>query len=92
MSIKAMSWAWEQDVPLTAKFILVTLCDHYNEDEGAAWMSQKTLARRTGYARETINRALKELEEDHRLIESTQRTRDDGGWSSKSYALRRSHG
>jgi hypothetical protein len=87
MSIKAMSWAWEQELPPTAKFILVTLCDHYNEDEGAAWMSQKTLAKRTGYNRDTVNRALRDLEEKHKLINSVQRFRQDGSKSSKWYTL-----
>lgn len=89
MSIKAMSWAWERDLPPAPKFVLVTLCDHYNEDEGAAWMSQKTLAKRTGYSREAVNRALRDLEEKHRLIDSVRRFRKDGGESSKWYTLRR---
>ena len=62
MSIKAIAWAFEQDVPPTTKLVLLKLADNAN-DEGLCWPAQSTLSRHTGLARETVNRHVKKLEQ-----------------------------
>lgn len=87
MSIEAIAWASRQDLPPRDKFVLVALCDHYNRDQRAAWMKQATLAKWTGYNRETVVHALQALEHEHGLIESETRRYDDGRNASKVYRL-----
>lgn len=87
MSIEAIAWASRQDLPPRDKFVLVALCDHYNRDQQAAWMKQATLAKWTGYNRETVVHALQALEHEHGLLESETRRYDDGRNASKVYRL-----
>lgn len=67
------------------KFVLMALADYANDDM-EAWPKQETLAEWTCFTRETINRALKALEESG-FISSRQRYRDDGGFRTKKYKL-----
>lgn len=61
MSIRAIAWAFEQDVPPTSKLVLLKLADNAN-DEGWCWPAQSTLARHTSLTRETVNRHISKLE------------------------------
>lgn len=68
------------------KFVLMALADYANDD-GLAWPSYRSLVEWTCLGRKTIYRSLQELEEAG-FITSTQRTRENGSWTSKQYALR----
>lgn len=61
MSIKVMSRVWEMDLPAKDKLILLALADCAN-DEGTAWPSVATLARKCGCDQRTIQRNLRDLE------------------------------
>lgn len=82
-----MTWAWSLDLPPRDKFVLVALCDYYNDDQQAAWMKQGTLAEKTGYARCTVNAALQALEHQHGLITSEARSYPDGRRASNTYRI-----
>jgi Fe2+ or Zn2+ uptake regulation protein len=64
MSIKAVSWAFDQriDDPL-AKLVLIAVADHINESTGDAWPSVERLEQMTCASRRTVLRKLKLLEE-----------------------------
>jgi DNA-binding transcriptional regulator YhcF (GntR family) len=63
MSIKAVGWAFEQQIkdPL-AKLVLIAVADHINESTGNAWPSVERLAHMTCASRSTVLRKLKLLE------------------------------
>jgi biotin operon repressor len=62
MSIRAIDWAFRQDVsPSNAKFVLVKIADNAN-DEGECWPSQSTIAKHTNLQRQTVNRHIQTLE------------------------------
>ena len=64
MSIKAVSWAFDQQIddPL-AKLVLISVADHINESTGDAWPSVERLEQMTCASRRTVLRKLKLLEE-----------------------------
>jgi len=64
MSIKAVSWALEQDVsdPI-AKLVLIGLADRYNDERGIAWPAIKWLAIAGSCSDRTVTRKLSKLEE-----------------------------
>ena len=65
MSIKAVSWAFDQQIddPM-AKLVLIAVADHINESTGNAWPSIERLEYMTSASRRTVQRKLKKLEED----------------------------
>jgi hypothetical protein len=62
MSIKVMSRVWEQPLPAMQKLVLLAIADCAN-DEGLAWPSIATLARKSGASERTVQRHIRELEE-----------------------------
>ena len=64
MSIKAVSWAFDQQIddPL-AKLVLIAVADHINESTGDAWPSVERLEYMTCASRRTVLRKLKLLEQ-----------------------------
>jgi len=62
MSVKAMTWAWEQDLanPGT-KLILVALADHA-DGNGVCWPGHELVAEKTGLSRQTVVVNIKLLE------------------------------
>ena len=63
MSIKAVGWAFDQQIkdPL-AKLVLIAVADHINESTGDAWPSVERLEQMTCASRSTVIRKLKLLE------------------------------
>lgn len=74
MSIRAISWAFDAEVPPTTKLVLLKLADNSNDD-GYCWPSQSTIARHTGLTRETINRHIRKLRHEG-LVEIRHRMED----------------
>ena len=64
MSIKAVSWAFDQQIddPM-AKLVLIAIADHINESTGNAWPSIERLEHMTSASRRTVQRKLKLLED-----------------------------
>lgn len=61
MSIRVMSAVWEMDLPAKSKLVLLALADCAN-DEGLAWPSIATIARKCGCDQRTVQRNLRDLE------------------------------
>lgn len=62
MSIKAMSWVWEESPASgAALLLLLAIADHAADDGSNAYPSIKTLMRKTRMSRSSVFRALKEL-------------------------------
>tara|TARA_R110002110_G_scaffold87307_17_gene227705 strand:+ start:698 stop:1333 length:636 start_codon:yes stop_codon:yes gene_type:complete len=86
MSIKAMNWAWEQNLlSPTSKIILLKLADT-SDDSGVCWPSIGLLADSCGVSRRTIQRHLLEFIDDKLLI-VTKRTRPNKSQTSNFYKL-----
>jgi len=87
MSVKAIFWSFEQNIPGVEKWVLVGIANYYNDDQQAAWMKQGTLANFVKMDRGTVNRALQRLEHEHKLIRTEQRRYPDGRNAGKTYRL-----
>jgi hypothetical protein len=61
VSVRAMAWAWEQDLPEGDKLLLMALADHA-DDEGFCWPGQESLGRKIGRSERTVRERLKRLE------------------------------
>jgi hypothetical protein len=69
MSVKAVTWAFEQRLKPSVKMVLLALCDYAGE-HGEAYPSIKTLELKTSLERKAIFRSLKFLK-DGQYIEDT---------------------
>jgi hypothetical protein len=69
MSIRALDWAFKQNVQPLHKFVLVALADYAN-DRGLAYPSIQTLTRKTNLSRSSILRALSSLCEKQVLTDT----------------------
>jgi hypothetical protein len=72
-----MSWIFrdsEEKIP-GRRLVLLALADHAHDDGRCAWPSVQTIARKTRMSRRGVQKALRELEKEGRIV------RD--GWSSK---------
>lgn len=45
MSIQAVAWALEQDLPARPKLVLVSICNHADHTNGYAWLRSDTIAK-----------------------------------------------
>jgi DNA-binding transcriptional regulator PaaX len=85
MSNKAITWAFEQDLPTIDKFVLVVLAD-YADEAHSCYPGQQRIATNTGASVSTVRRALARLER-HGLILRERRRRKDGSRTSDRYLL-----
>ena len=84
MSIRAVSWALEQQIndPI-AKLVLIGIADRYNDDRGYAWPSVAWLATAASCSRRTVQRKVGWLEEEGYLT----RQISDLGTETNHYGL-----
>lgn len=62
--MKAYRWARSlRGLTGTEKAVLICICDHYNDKEGAAWPSISRIAKETCWNTRTVSRATKSLKE-----------------------------
>lgn len=81
-----MNWAYEQDVPLNEKFLLVTLAD-FADEKHSCYPGQEMLAKRISASVSTVRRLLKSLAEKQ-LIEIETRYPDGAaGRKTNRYRL-----
>lgn len=65
MSVKIMSMVFEnQELSSTQKLVMLALADHANDEGKSIYPSQSTLSRKTGLARGTVNKHIKDLIEN----------------------------
>ena len=80
MSVKLMSTAWDMDLPMGQKMLLLALCDHAN-DEGVCYPSQEKLAQKCSMGERTVISHIQWLEK-HGILsrerrQNTQRRKSD---------------
>lgn len=73
MSVKVMSWVWEQDLPTTKKMLLLAIADHADDYGENAWPTKGRLAKKVGVEPNRIRQLLRELEADHWIETIRQR-------------------
>lgn len=61
MSVRAMAWAWEQELPEGEKLLLMAVADHA-DDSGICWPGQENLGKKIGRSERTVRRRLTKLE------------------------------
>lgn len=85
MSVRATTWAWEQQIPPNGKILLVALADHAHDNGENSWPSVATLCTKTGLSRSTVQRLLTSLLNEG--IISVQRAGGVDGKTPTVYAL-----
>ena len=78
MSFRMVNWAYEQDLPPSPKFLLVTLADKA-DDNGTTAAGVDFLAYETGISTRTVIRHLKQLEEMDLLHKERREYKGFGG-------------
>ena len=86
MSLKRIATAIECDLPSSEKLVLILLANNAKDEDGTCFPSQKYLARKSGFARGTVNGIIKRLKESG-FIEIVHQYRDDGGLRANSYTV-----
>lgn len=81
MSVKAMTWAWEQDLKPGPKFVLVALADH-SDGQGICWPGHELIAEKCGLSRQTVLEHVAMLERDGYVI--SEHSRDGRGRHAKA--------
>lgn len=85
MSIEAMNWAWEQNLPPGSKLVLMALADNA-DDQGYCWPKIKTIAAKCCVSERTAQRTVKDLL-DSGLLKVSARFNATGGQISNGYTL-----
>lgn len=85
MSVKALTWAFDQPIAGNEKVVLLALADHANE-HGVCWPSISLLMQRAHVGERTVQRAIQSLE-DAGFITRERRQRENGGDTSNLYRL-----
>ena len=85
MSVRAMAWAWRQQLSGPEKLVLMALADHADED-GICWPGNAHIARKCNLSQRSVQRHVKNLI-DNGYMTSNRRFRDTGGQTSNRYAL-----
>ena len=67
MSVYYSAAAWDADLEVTAKLVLLALADWANDD-GLCWPSVAALVARTGVSDRTVQRTLRGLAEDGYVV------------------------
>ncbi|KWB54201.1 conserved phage C-terminal domain-containing protein [Burkholderia ubonensis] len=75
MSFQAMTWAVEQDLPALQKLVLLMLANCCNSRTGRCDPSHDTLAKECGMSRDSVRRAIAEIEKKG-LIEIRRQTQN----------------
>jgi hypothetical protein len=86
MSVMAMTWAWEQNIPAPSKLVLMALADHA-DDSGRGWPGINRIASKCGMSRRTVQRHITALSEQQLIAVDRQRRRDNGSQTSNIYQL-----
>lgn len=85
MSVKATTWAWEQDVNMAEQLTLLALAD-FADEKGVCWPSKELLMQRSKLSRRGLMSCLKRLA-DAGLISVQQWHRENGSSTSNYYQL-----
>ena len=78
MSIKALNWAWSQDLKTGPKFALVALAD-YADADGCCWPAYGVLADKCGMSERSVKGHIQALEAAGYLVKTHRRNADKQG-------------
>jgi hypothetical protein len=84
MSVEASRYVWGLDLDSRDKMVALCIADHYNNKEGCAWPSTRTIEQRTGLSRRTVFRSIAALI-DEGVITADNRHRGNGSQQSNAY-------
>ena len=85
MSIKAMTWVFDLELPPTPKLVLLVLADHA-DDKGFCFPGAATISRRASVSERTLTRVLADLEAKGYIARS-RRHLSNGNRTSDGYVL-----
>ena len=86
MSVRAMTWAFEQPLAGNHKVILLVLADHHDDERGICFPSVGRIAQRAHISESTVVRCLRDLETAGYLTRQ-ERFTPEGRQMSTLYAL-----
>ena len=86
MSLKRIAAAIDCDLSSSEKLVLILLANNAKDEDGTCFPSQKYLAKKSGFARGTVNGIIKRLQASG-FIEIVHQYRDDGGLRANSYTV-----
>lgn len=86
MSIRAIAWAWKQEIPGMAKLVLLTLADHHNDETQQCNPRTKRIADKAGLSPRNVHKQLAALK-DMGLISIEHNYREDGSLTASDYTL-----
>lgn len=85
MSLKALTWAFDQELKPDLKIVLLALAD-YADGDGVCWPGQKSIAAKAGMSERTVREKLSALEELG-YIARRRRQNSEGYRSTDEYKL-----
>jgi Helix-turn-helix domain len=86
MSIQAVAWALEQDIPARPKLVLVALANHADHVDGYCWLRAETIANEGACQVRSVPRFVDALVH-HGYVKKQQRRGDDGRQRANDYWL-----
>lgn len=87
MSIDAVSWALNQELPPPEKLVLISLADHHNKETGVCIPGQRSVAKQTCMSVRTVQRHLKQLEKRGLIVRQARFRGEGRGRTSDAYVL-----
>lgn len=85
MTIRAMNWAWEVELPPAAKLVLLKLADRANDD-GQCWPGMDVVAEACGVSERSVMRYVQQFEQMG-LVRIDRRKGGDGRQQTNIYWL-----
>lgn len=61
MSLRAMTWVWDQPIAPNHKIVLLAIADHAHDDGTNAWPSAERISAMTGYSVRSVRRLIHEM-------------------------------
>ena len=86
MSVQAITWAIEQNIPVAGQKLVLIALSNYATKAGVCFPGQEVLAKDTSQGTRTVRRHLTALEKTG-FLQRTRRTREDGSRTSDEYQL-----
>mgnify|MGYP003675422066 FL=1 len=85
MSVRAMAWAWRQQLSGPEKLVLMAIADHA-DDDGICWPGNAHIGRKCSLSQRSVQRHIKNLIDNGYMV-AYRRFRPTGGQTSNRYAL-----
>lgn len=86
MSIQAVAWALEQDIPARPKLVLVALANHANHVDGYCWLRVETIAQEAACGERSVPRFIDALAK-YGYVRKVPRRAEDGRQRANDYWL-----